>query len=275
MTAMFGSIEALRDSYTSLVKGIGEWLPQVIVFEDWLLPSQDQYELWLMFGLPPALVETLLTMQLRFIDGRLRIALRFRDLPGSAQLVTTCLVCIWEFRQWTDSRWISMGRSSRRMTVALFTGIESLVATLRHSGHISEYYIKAFTKLADTHRRAFLVGGVASHLTDAVLCEVLEDNRLPLLLPVLDADVRMETEWVVSIKPSLWAVLGPLCNSTADSIRSECINVALTSACFMQMRLRPARQLPWSLIGDRSAEKLQDLKAAANRWAVFLAKSGS
>jgi hypothetical protein len=153
-----------------------------------------------------------------------------------------------------------MGRSSRRMTVALFTGIESLVDTLRQSHHISEWYIKAFTKLTDRHRRAFVVGGVASHLTDAVLCVILEDSRLPLLLPVIDAELVMETEWVLAIKPSLWAILGSLCNSPTESIRSECISVAMTSVSFTMMRLRESRKLPWSLIGDQTAEKLQELK---------------
>ena len=34
MAAMFGTCAALRDSYTALVKDIGDWLPRVVIYED-------------------------------------------------------------------------------------------------------------------------------------------------------------------------------------------------------------------------------------------------
>lgn len=78
------------------------------------------------------------------------------------------------------------------MVIAYLTGIGDLVNTLRSMGDISEYYLKSFVNLVDGHRRAFVVGGVAGHFRNAVLCEVLEDNRLPLILPTIDEELRAE-----------------------------------------------------------------------------------
>jgi hypothetical protein len=225
MVAMFGIFAALRDSYTALVRGIGDWLPRVVIYEDWDMHPQDQYELWTSLGLKPQLIETLLTLQMRFSGGRLRVARAMEHVPQSASLMIACLVSIWEFQEWTDSRWVSMGSSSRRMVASLLCGIDSLVATLRRFNRISEYYIKAYTNITDRHRRAFVVGALSSHLSDAVLCQVLADNRVPLNLPTIDDELLMESEWIMHIKPSVWCVLAETCNSSMDSLRSECIRV--------------------------------------------------
>ena len=64
----------------------------------------------------------------------------------------------------------------------------------------SECYIKAYTIITDKHRRAMIVGALSSHLSDAVLCEVLADNRVPLNLSTIDAELRAEMEYFVGVK---------------------------------------------------------------------------
>ena len=68
-----------------------------------------------------------------------------------------------------------------------------------------------------------VVGAIASYLSDAVLVEVLSDNRLPSNLPTVDAELRMESEWVLNIKHSIWSVLAETCNASAVSLQSETI----------------------------------------------------
>eukprot|EP00969_Alexandrium_andersonii_P176715 7813480-Alexandrium_andersonii.AAC.1 len=77
------------------MKGIGSWIPRVIAFEDWSMPSQDQYEFWLMFGLPHPLVEVLQDLQIRFSEGRLKVAKRWEQVESSAQLIRTCLLAVF------------------------------------------------------------------------------------------------------------------------------------------------------------------------------------
>lgn len=114
-SANFGIFASLRDSYDAFVTGIATWLPRVVLFEDWDMPQQDQYELWALLGLKPQLIESLLVLQLRCPDGRLRLAKACADDTGGAGLVATCLVAIGEFRAWPDSTWISIASSSRTM----------------------------------------------------------------------------------------------------------------------------------------------------------------
>ena len=143
------------------------------------------------------------------------------------------------------------------------TGLCNCIDLLRHRHAISQYYIKSFTNLTDRHRRAFIVGAMASYLADALLNDALADNRLPLLLPTLDGEIQMETEWLLSVPDLHWTFLAGLCNSDMVSLRAETIDVMLTSAGFIRWRLRDARQLPWSLVGGDVQDKLQQLKSGA------------
>ena len=52
--------------------------------------AQDQYELWTSLGLKPQLIEALLTLQMRFRRGRLRVAKAMEHVPCSASLMIAC-----------------------------------------------------------------------------------------------------------------------------------------------------------------------------------------
>lgn len=94
-----------------------------------------------------------------------------------------------------------------------------------------------------------------------MLTEVLADNRLPLTLPRIDAELHMECEAILALKPSIWKVLADSCGASVVELRTECVQAVLVSACYIEMRLRPARELPWSLVGEGISSKLQNLKA--------------
>ena len=230
-SGLYGAVEALRDSFSSIVQGLGEWLPSVVRFVDWDIAEQEVYAFYCMFALPPPLVEALMTLQLRFDGTHLCIAKKMEESPTSAQLVTTELLSLWRFSEWSDSRWGGMGKTSKAMVGAFATGLCSCVEFLRYRKAISEYYIKACTNMTDRHRRAFVVGAMSSHLSDAVLYELLDDNRVPLLLPTIDNEIRMETEWLLTIPDSHWGLLANLCGASVVSLKSECIDATLTSAC--------------------------------------------
>lgn len=85
--------------------------------------------------------------------------------------------------------------------------------------------------------------------------------------PLTDSHLRpspkatRKAEWILAIKPSVWAVLASVCGGDACALRTECCHVALKSAAYIEMRLRAARVLPWSLVGGPTSDKLQVLKS--------------
>ncbi len=206
--------------------------------------------MWSMLGADGELLEALVMLQLRFSDGRLRIAECMLAREDSAQLAIAVLTTVWQFRSWTDSRRASMGRTSRRVISALLTGVESLIAFLGMNLQISEYYIQVFVaNIMPKHRRAVTVGAVASKLSDACIYAIMRDNRLPSRLPDIDKEIKAQIKWVTNIDTRLWKLFADNCESTVESLRSECITVSATSVGYMELRIRGARVLPWSLLG--------------------------
>ena len=263
MVSLFGCVESLRDCCTSLVMGLPDWLPTVITWEDWDLPEDQQRALWLLLGVKQETLDALLSLQLRFSGGRLRVATGMRDQADSVAMILTVLTILLQFPAWTDSRWASMGRTSRRMLGAFLVGLPQLVDFLQHRKRISEYHIKAYVQnVSDKHKRCFVIGAVASQLSDAVLYVIMQDNRLPLRLGVVDEAIRDKVKWACELSTDVWALLAAVCSSSGESLRAECIDVALTSVGYMEMRLREARRLPWTLLGPEKERKLEELKAS-------------
>jgi hypothetical protein len=67
-------LESCRNSYHELAKGLSTWLPTVVRFHDWHLPSECQYALWTSLSLDPSLIASLIELQLRWQDDRLCIS---------------------------------------------------------------------------------------------------------------------------------------------------------------------------------------------------------
>lgn len=65
---------------------------------------------------------------------------------------------------------------------------------------------------------------------------------------------------MLGIKASIWRTLAGLCHVTVKALRSECITALLVSASYIGMRLRLARALPWSLVGEGMANNLSAVK---------------
>ena len=82
-------------------------------------------------GLSPTLVNLLLDLNLRFLDGRLFIAERFRNDKRRFGLVRAALLGVFKFRTWSDSRWVVLGGASRAYVASLLVGIRSLVEYVR------------------------------------------------------------------------------------------------------------------------------------------------
>ena len=51
-------------------------------------------------------------------------------LPDHIGALLSARMIAWQFKKWTESRWLTVGTSSRTMVVALLTGIDSMVEYL-------------------------------------------------------------------------------------------------------------------------------------------------
>lgn len=53
--------------------------------------------------------------------------------------IESCLMKMWQFRKFTESRWLTVGSSSRVLVAALLTGLDDLVAAISRDPPCTQY----------------------------------------------------------------------------------------------------------------------------------------
>jgi hypothetical protein len=117
---MWKVVASLRSGFSELVAHVSSWVVANIVFKDWEFHNGEK--LWTMLGLPSEWVQVLAQLQLRWEDGALCIAVSEQHNDNVISLVVVALMKVWQFREWSDSRWLTIGPCSRTMAGALILG---------------------------------------------------------------------------------------------------------------------------------------------------------
>ena len=251
-------LESLRNGFGELVRHVGPWIAKRLIFKDWHTPFVA--ELWTTLELDQDVVELLVALQLRWEDGHLACAKAYEACDDVVQQVTMCLLRCWRFKKFSDSRWVSIGTSCRCMLSALALGLADLVEFVLASDTASTYFISGFKYLDKDVKRLLGVVGMSSFLSDSLLSQLLEDDRVLRTLPSLESDIRAKLCDINDIAEGVFEVVGEFTDFTGSSLRNACISSCFTQASYIFARLRRARQPPFDLmLGDieDNLERLQ------------------
>ena len=263
-------VESLRNGYSLLVKNVNLWLAEVIVYADWEgFPCRECYTL---LGLDPEFTELATDLQMRFEDGHLKIAEKWKHEAEVTEMVVTTLLHIWKFKKFSDSRWLSLGPSCRSVMAALMCGLKPYVTWLLARPGNSRYYLGGFL---DYYSKsvAELIGIVATSafVPDAALASMLDDDRLVHTVSALEADLVHEAEYVAGIAEPIWAFFGQVLGWEGSSLRQAAISGSVISAGFILWRLRHLHEHPWTLCRgdlDKNLDELQEGPAPTEETAL-------
>lgn len=245
-------VESVANSFDLLLKHVAPWLGKVLAFADW--HNDSARELYMSMDCDADFLDTFVDLEVRFSAGRLLVAEKHKDREGLLDLLGTLLLKAWSFRRWSESRWLSLGSCCRSVMLSLFLGLESLVQFVLDAGE-SRFHLGGFCDNLTAQVREFIcVVSVSSRVPDSVLAVLVRDDRVPLVLQEIDAEIDLELTWVASLPDEVWRQLGCVAAQAGPSLRSACLAAALTAAGYVQGKLRPARQGVWRLLsGDRQA----------------------
>lgn len=253
--------ESLRGGYELLMQHLGQWLSTRIAFDSWD-DMDDIQEFWVMLGLEPQWVQVLVSLQLRFHDGCLRVAPAWQDDPKLCEVVSTCLLHVFRFKSFTESRWVSMGPVCRTLCASLALGLESLVEHVLGQPKTSEYFLGGFRRMRPDIRKFIAVAAVSSYPSDSFLAQLLEDDRVAKNSCALEESLGEELQYVAHLGTPVLQFLAGLAGLPLSVMRSGIMTASLVSAGFITFKvLKPVHELPWSLlVGDKSAN-LEALKS--------------
>ena len=88
----------------------------------------------------------------------------------------------------------------------------------------------------------FLVAGISSRVADKPLGMLFKDDRLPLLLPDIDAKMAEQLNYIECLSDEVFQLLSKVTGHEWHSLRNHCICFAQSCVAYMCMRLRRARK---------------------------------
>jgi hypothetical protein len=244
---LWGTIEGLRKCYSSLLEFARAWVGSRLVFRNWEL--QNGYQMWTMLCQESEVVEKLVALQLRVIDGVIYVAEDFQADLSVVDQILDLMAILFRWKKWTDSRWMSMGDTSRGLLGSLILGIEALVSHAVDHGH-STYYLASARAMNAELKRFTVKCSVTSFVADAVLGKLLTDDRLPVMYEAIMLEIESEVEFILNIPADIWNLFGQVAGVCGDSLRSDSVRGAFTTSACLRALFEPVLQLPWSLCGS-------------------------
>ena len=254
-------IASLRHSFDLLHGELDRFVVKRLRFvPDDPIGHQHRYSYWVALGADSDAAEMLADLALWWSDGALEVSDRHAASPELFQRVSLLMWTLCRFKDFTDSRWATMGPSCRTLIALLSLGLKALVQDVLGDPSKSQYHLSGFSQLNHEVEHYAAVCAISSVVCDSVLYELLEDDRMAKRVSIVEEAIHTEVEWASALDDSVWHRLGRVIGIGAQSLRTDCLSAAGTMRAFMEMRfLFQARQLPWSLALGNISENLDNL----------------
>ena len=242
--------EALRNSFAALRAHIGPFLHAHLRPRDPPVPaSEAESAIWTLLGAEPEWVEVLVSLNPLWSSGWLWVnELDDQDTPLIAQ-VSHLIFHMMRWRQFTESRWASLGASCRALLATLLLGLSDIVAITREDPCVSEYHLGGFERLSDQVLQYAITTAAGSYPMENFILSLLNDDRLLKCLPELEEDIQEEMHYLQTLPEGVWMRLAGLSPElSAPALQSTVLMAAQTSIAYLQDKtLSQARELKGSL----------------------------
>ena len=251
------SIAALRNGMDLLHAFLPAFVQQSVSFVLARPGAREPlYNFWVALGLESIVAELCAELQAMWRNDRLEVSEDCSEDPQLFEKLSHILLQACRFKSFTDSRWLTVGDACRSLVASLSLGLSQWVQLTRENPKTSDYYLHGFSQLDAHAKRYAVVAALTSPVCDALLVDLLEDDRVAQRVDALEESLQSELDWLVSLQPLIWESLSALLGECGPAtLRTQCLLAATTIAAFVKMRfLGQARQYPWRLVqGNISA----------------------
>ena len=256
--ALHITIASVRNGYSLLQTHLQTFLMTSLAVDDHdVTDTTPVYRFWVSCGLESDLADRLATLNLRFVDGYLRVGKMAAHAGDFLESVSYCLVSVARFKAFSDSRWISMGESCRSLMCSLLLGLERWMACTRQQPNTSDYYLHGFDQCSIAVKEFVCITAFVSRVPDAVLLALMGDDRLGLNAEEVHNMMMDEFTWLEEVLEQVWAEVVRLIPPRAPAwLRQQVLHASQVCIAFMENQFfELAFGYPWKLCrGDRDAE---------------------
>ena len=257
----------IRSSYMELHGAIMEFLSSTCVFgvHAWVMSPAEATELYTFLGVPPDLLDLYIQLQPTYVAGRLYVSSPEDDADLVDEHLVTLLLHALRFVGHSDSRWCSLGESSRCLLLAMHLGLHGLI-TLAQKSKKSQYCLAGAECLESGAFRGFIVeAALVTSSPDAALSLMLDDDRLLLVKDRLVDSMRVEMRYLEEASVKVWRRFANIADDGRSwaCLRSDILSMLHIAHAYIQEHvLRPLESYPWRLGEPNAMHDLGRLTSA-------------
>ena len=256
------TIASLRNSFDLIQGFIHPFVVTNLSLQPRVADYHMLYSFWVDLGVEVETAESLAELGLLWVNGQLVVDRAMVETPGLVARIEHCIKAVLKLKQFSDSRWVTMGASSRQLVAGKHLGLDQLVAMIRKDKDTSDFYIHGYTEFAPDAQVYSTVAGMVCNIPDALLLELLEDSRLAKRVDAVKAVVEEEVVWLQRVPTWTWDRLAALVEGVnGQTLRSRSLVVSQAILAFLKYRIwDEVESMPWLLCRGDIAQNIADLR---------------
>ena len=258
-------VESLRNSFDLLLARLPEFLVKHLAFAGNRADTDAVAGFWRDLGVEAGMVDQVAEVNPWWENGQLQVSSALSGDADAIEKVSHILLYLCKWRQFSESRWCTVGPCCRTLLWGLCVGLEAWVGIVRADPSTSDFYLHGFGKLSQGIKQYCVVASIASFVPDAVLAEVLVDDRILKHASRLQGTMFDEVGWVEDIGSFTWDRLGAASGYLGEvwELRQLVIHGSHVAAAFIDDKIfSQLKEYPWSLAVGDIPENLDALAAS-------------
>ena len=162
---------------------------------------------------------------------------------------------VWRFVSFSDSRYLTVGPSARRLCAAMLTGMGSMMGFARRQPGVSDYSFHGVARLNPDTMNLAVLAAMSCGPGEGLNAELMEDGRIVKRLDWLDEVVQIDVQAVRNLSRGALEMFALLSTWTATQLHSNANRVVMITRSYIDFKIfGEARSYPGCLcLGDKNA----------------------
>ena len=134
--------------------------------------------------------------ELRFEEGKLLVSKECETMPDIHSQLEAGLLGSWSINRFTESRWQTIGRCCRGLTVGLLTGLGGLCEYILGETTSSHFYVNGWRRLQGDRLAFVTTLALTPRVSDSLHLDMITDVRVARRLGGLVTNWEEEVDWL-------------------------------------------------------------------------------
>ncbi len=164
---------------------------------------------------------------------KLRVSQALSDDMDAVEAVTTCIKYCIRWVDFSETRWTKVGQSGKFFLRSLCIGIDTIAKLASDNAAVSNWHLSGFKRATSEVRLCLTLAAAAARPSEALLLEMMEDDRLLLHADRYWEVLEDELKYTTDAPLSFWQTIAGVLQVSAQDLRRWAVDAAVISIGYM------------------------------------------